>query len=224
MHSPAPAPELSSVTVLVFGGGDAPTAADAARLPAAQTVIAADRGADHALGCNRRVDLLVGDLDSVSSAALTAVAERGGVVERHEQEKDESDLELALLRAVESRPSRIVVTAMSGGRTDHFLANLLLVTRPELDGIDIDIVSGSDQMYVVRDQRSFDVDPGGMVTLLAMHGSAHGVTTAGLQYPLQSEVLAAGSPRGISNVAVAPTVSVSVQSGVVLAIVPGGAS
>ncbi|MBT5085466.1 MAG: thiamine diphosphokinase, partial [Actinobacteria bacterium] len=78
---------------LVFLGGPAP--ALTAPLPSAEFVIAVDRGADHALALGYSVDLLVGDLDSVSAAGRLAAIE----IEQHPVDKDETDLELALAAA-----------------------------------------------------------------------------------------------------------------------------
>ena len=77
------------------------------------------------------------------------------------------------------------------------------------------------RVHVIRGARSFDGAPGELVTLLALHGPAEGVTTEGLTYPLRGETLAAGSSRGVSNVFAAGTARVSVERGVLLAIVPG---
>jgi thiamine pyrophosphokinase len=46
------------------------------------------------------------------------------------------------------------------------------------------------------------------------------VTTTGLRYPLRDERLPTGTTRGVSNVFVERTATVSVRSGVVLAIQP----
>ncbi len=219
-----PLPLNSHTTVLVFGGGDVPTATDRARFPDVAMVIAADAGADHALACERRVDLVVGDLDSVSETGLAAAVGSGAVVERHDCEKDESDLELALRRAVDHSPHRIVLTAVSGGRSDHAIANLLLATGPATAGVLVDVVSGDDQMFVIRGSRWFEVEPGQLVTLLPVHGPAVGVSTTGLQYSLDCETLEPGSTRGISNVAVSARVAVEIEGGVLLALVPGSAA
>ena len=204
--------------VLVVAGGSAPTSLDAARLPGPDVVIAADSGVDHALAGGFRIDRVVGDLDSVSDAGLAAARAAGAVVERFAPDKDETDLELALDRAHALRPDRIVVTGLSGGRTDHFLANVLLATSPRYADTVVDIVSGSDRMFVVHTSRTIEAQAGDTLTLLAMHGSATGVTTSGLDYPLLDEPLVAGSPRGVSNVVTDGSVTVTVQSGTLLAI------
>lgn len=216
----AAVPEHPTGTVLVFAGGDAPNEVDLDRLPAADIVIAADSGADHAVRCGRTPDVIVGDLDSITDAGLATARAAGAVIEPSRPDKDESDLELALLRALRAQPDRIVVTATSGGRVDHLLANLLLVCAERFAEVDIDCYSNSTRFFVVRRSRTIDVEIGQTVTLLPMHGSAGGVSTVGLEYPLEREPLEPGSPRGLSNVAVASTVSVEVAEGVVLVIVP----
>ena len=62
------------------------------------------------------VDVLVGDLDSVSAEGL-AGAEAGGVsVERHPVDKDRTDLDLALQRVVDDGFAECLVLGGGGGR------------------------------------------------------------------------------------------------------------
>ena len=56
-------------------------------------------------------------------------------VRRFKAEKDETDLELALLAAVDMGADEIKVIAALGGRLDHTLANLSLLALPQLEGI-----------------------------------------------------------------------------------------
>ena len=60
-----------------------------------------------------------------------------------------------------------------------------------------------------------------LVTLLAINGPAVGVVTEGLVYPLRGETLEPGSSRGVSNVFEAETGRVSLEQGVLLAVLPG---
>src|SRR3954452_16515742 len=107
-------------TVVVLSGGPDRPAVDS--LPPGATVIAADGGAELARHLGLEIDLVVGDLDSISPAALSRAAQ----VERHAAEKDASDLALALAAALRLEPDRILLIGSSGERLDHLFGSLLL--------------------------------------------------------------------------------------------------
>jgi thiamine pyrophosphokinase len=207
-------------TVLVFTGGELMAAVNRP-LPTAGFVIAADSGLEQArrLGC--RVDLVLGDFDSVTADALAEAERSGAVLDRHPAAKDATDLELALDAALARRPARIVVVGGHGGRVDHFLAGALALTRDETAAVDVSAHIGPARVFVVRDRLTVHGRPGELLTLLAIRGPASGVSTEGLLYPLDDDVLAPGSTRGVSNELTGLTASVTVESGVLLAALPG---
>ena len=214
---------MSEEIVVVVSGGEPPDPRAALAAPLGVPVVAADKGLEHALALGLEVTVAVGDFDSASAEAV-AVAEAAGTrMERHPHEKDATDLELALDLAAAMGPKRILVLAGDGGRLDHHLAALLLLGSDRYAGSQVDAFVGSARVHVVRSGRTLDGAPGELLTLLALHGPAEGVTTEGLAYPLRGETLEPGSSRGVSNVFAAETARVSVQNGVLLAIAPGGA-
>ncbi|MBA2462932.1 MAG: thiamine diphosphokinase [Actinobacteria bacterium] len=204
--------------VVVAGGGDAPVSADA--LPAASAVIAADGGVDLALALGLHVDLVVGDLDSATPAGLAAAEATGARIVRHPREKDATDLELALDEAASLSPRRLVVVGVEGGRLDHLLAGLLVLGAQRYAAFEVDALLGAARAHVIRGKRELEGLPGELVSLLALHGPAEGVVTAGLVYPLRGETLLPGSSRGVSNLFEARTARVSLERGVVLAVRP----
>ena len=212
---------MSEEIVVVVSGGEPPDPRVASMVPLGAFVVAADKGLKHALALGLEVTVAVGDFDSAAPEAV-AVAEAAGVrIERYPAEKEATDLELALDIAAAMSPQRILVLAGDGGRLDHQLAALLLLGSDRYAGPQIDALIGRARVHVIRGVRSFDGAPGELVTLLALHGPAEGVTTEGLTYPLRRETLEAGSSRGVSNVFATGTARVSLERGVLLAIVPG---
>ncbi len=113
-------------------------------------VIAADSGAVHARAWGWPVHLLVGDLDSAPPAEVVALIAAGTPLLTAAAAKDETDLELALTRARAGGATEIVLCAALGGRADHALANVLLLARPELAGLDVRIVEGGQTMRLLR--------------------------------------------------------------------------
>ena len=212
---------MSEEVVVVVSGGDLPAARAALEVPPGAPVIAADKGLEHALALGLDVTVAVGDFDSASPEAV-AVAEAAGVrIERHPQEKDATDLELALDLALTSSPARILVLASEGGRLDHLLSAALLLASERYARSQIDAFVGDARVHVLRGERELEGEPGELLTLLAVNGPAEGVTTEGLAYPLRGETLEPGSSRGVSNVFAASRARVTVERGVLLAIRPG---
>lgn len=192
------------------------------RIPAEYTaerpelVIAADGGLDAVLAAGWVPDIIVGDLDSAEPSAIDAAAARGAVVDRHPAAKDESDLELALAVARDRAVDVVHVIVRDGGRLDHQLANLAALAAPELAAMQITATIGRHRVWVVRETRTLDLDVGDHLAIQPIGGPAF-VTTTGVAYPLDAEVLSPFEARGIANrVLDRPTIDVG--SGVVLAI------
>ena len=207
---------MSFRTALIVASGAPLKAVE--RAPQADLVIAADAGLEVLLGAKRPVDLVVGDLDSVSEAALSAATAAGIKIQRHPEAKDESDLELALAAAVHHGARHIHVLLRDGGRLDHQLANLMVLASPRWQNAEIEAVVGEHRLWVVRGERTLPLSVGESLALHAVGGPATGVTTTNLRYPLADADLEALVALGISNRAVAALPTVSVASGVVIAI------
>ncbi len=216
---------MARAAVIVIGGG-APDRRVTAHLPLDALVIAADSGFDHALALGWPVHHLVGDLDSISPAGLARATAMGIPIERHPPDKDATDTELAIDLALAHSTTRLI--AISGGRAtndvrvDHELAGLLALAHPRLAGLDVEAWWGPAHVAVLHGPRALEVDAafGPIVSLLPLHGSADGVTTAGLVFPLTRETLPAGSGRGVSNELLGPRASVAVERGCLLVIQP----
>jgi len=208
-------------TVVVFSGGPRPGAHVLAELPPDAPIIAADRGAAHALSLGLRVELAVGDSDSIGPAALVALERSGVRLERHAAAKDATDLELALDAAVALGPRRILVVGGASGRLDHLLGGLLVLGAEAYAGVEIDALLGRASVHVVRGERRLRGSPRELISLFALHGEARGVVSEGLAYPLRGELLRPGSSRGVSNLFEADAARVGLESGVVLAVRPG---
>lgn len=205
------------LTVVVFTGGEPLPSALAGEITEDDYLIAADSGLDTALSWGYDVDLVVGDMDSVSPEGLAATA---ASVERHSPDKDATDLDLALEAALRLDPDRIVVLGGQGGRFDHLLGTVMLITSGRWAGVDLEWVASRSRVRVVRAGVTLHGTSGALVTLLAVGGPATGVTTTGLRWNLYDATLNPGSTRGVSNVFTGPVATIRMAGGVMLAIQP----
>ena len=183
-------------------------------------VVAADGGARHAVPLGLRLDRWVGDGDSLDDEGIAALEAQGIPMDRAPTDKDESDTELAVRAALDRRPDAIAILgALGGPRLDHALANLALLSLPELRGIDVTVISSEARVRLLY-PGSVELDGriGDLVTLLPVGGDAAGVTTAGLAYPLSSETLLVGRSRGLSNRRTAHAAVVRFSAGRVLVV------
>jgi thiamine pyrophosphokinase len=188
-------------------------------------VIAADGGTRHALAVGVSPHIVIGDLDSLSPDAQAQVRTAGARVVRFSPRKDETDLELALLHAARAGATEIVVLAALGGRLDQTIANLLLLTLPELREIDVRIVEGPQTAFLIPagdDRALIEGQPGDTVSLIPLKGDAVGVTTVGLEWALHDDVLHFGPARGVSNVLKARQAQVRLRQGTLLCVITHG--
>ena len=211
-------PPAAPDTVAVFAGGAPVAASVRAELGNVDYVIAADSGPHAAEDLGMSVDVLVGDLDSVDPAAVVSATFE---VDRHPQAKDHTDIVLALDRARDLRPRRLIVVSGGGGRLDHAFANLLVLASPQYAAMQVDAFVGDARLAVIRDRRDLEGPPGRLISLFAVDGPARGVTTSGLRYPLRDEVLEPLSSRGVSNEFVGGPAQISLTVGTLLSIQPG---
>lgn len=180
--------------------------------------IAVDGGLRHLLNLYKIPQLLVGDLDSISAAEVNGIEAQGIEVRCYKVDKDETDLELALLAAAEKGFDELLLVAVLGGRLDQTLANLFLLTLPELAELKVTIENGTEEIFLIRDRAEIHGKAGDVVSLIPLNGEVAGVETHELKYPLRRETLLSEKTRGISNVMLTDQAGVSIESGCLLCI------
>src|SRR5690606_1837963 len=200
------------MTVVIFSGGEPLPSSLAGEIADDAYLIAADSGLDTALSLGA-----VGDLAAVSADGLAATRAE---VERHSPDKDSTDLDLALTAALRLDPDRIVVLGGQGGRFDHLLGTILLLTSDRWAEVDLEWVATRGRVRVVRSGATLHGSVGSLLTLLAVHGPAVGVTTTGLRWNLAEATIHPGSTWGVSNVFTAPVATVRLRRGLLLAVQP----
>ncbi len=160
-----------------------------------------------------KIDENLGDFDSLEETPYPAP------LQTFPSEKDETDGELAVDRALDMGASDFVFYGAGGGREDHFLGNLHLLYKALLGGAAKAklVLNGAEISLLRRGEHHLPCRCGQTLSLLPFGGDAHIMVSSGLKYPLVDLWLRYGSTRGISNVAEGE-VSLAVDMGLVLCI------
>jgi thiamine pyrophosphokinase len=211
---------VSGSRALIFANGDIDDGALVRRIlheAGDALTIAADGGARVAEYFGIDPQVIIGDMDSIAPEMLARLAQAGASVLRYPAAKNETDLELALLYAVEHGVGWIRVIGAVGGRLDQTLSNVYLLALPALRGCDVRLVTGREETtLMLPGTLEIQGAPGDTVSLLPVSGAARSISTEGLEYPLRDEALHFGPARGVSNVMTATQARIHLGAGVLI--------
>ena len=208
-----------SKRIIIFANGELPDIEKAhVLLRTEDYIICADGGTHHALALGLRPDLIVGDMDSIDKDEFKKLQQADIEIDLHPRDKDETDMELALHRALEEKPDSILVIGALGGRLDQTFGNLSLLSDPSLAALDVRVDDGVEEILFCRKQVEVRGRSGDIVSLIPWNDLVKGVVTEGLKWVLHSEILYPERTRGISNEMTGDIASIIISSGLLLVI------
>ena len=177
--------------------------------------IAADSGFHNAKKCGDRVDILVGDLDSIGKYRLDAKTE----VLQVPAEKDVTDTHLAVETAIERGANELVIIGGFGGRADHMLSNLAILEDLAARGVYAVMLNGQNRARFLRSTSTLIPKSGyRYVSILAVDPIVKGVSVEGCKYPLKNAKLTRPFQYAVSNEVVGNCALISVKKGAIYVI------
>ena len=141
-----------------------------------------------------RIDENLGDFDSLDEIPVPAPQEV------YPSEKNETDGELALDRALSWGADEIEIYGGGGGREDHFLGNLHLLFKAQQAGAQAVMITNRARLFVQAGRVDLKGCKGKTFSIIPFGSSVHILKSEGMKYPLPEEFVY-GSTRGISNIA-----------------------
>ena len=174
--------------------------------------IAADGGYRNAQSMGGRVDVLIGDLDSLGGRPPEGTENMELI--RLPEEKDCTDTQAAVSLALERGADELLLIGSLGGRLDHALSTLSVLEDLWERGISAIITDGqnrarflcSDTVEIPRSEFSY-------LSVVAADREVEGVTVTGCKYPLQDATLRRRVQFAVSNEIVQDRATVSVRRG-----------
>lgn len=183
-------------------------------------IIAVDKGLEYADWLSLNVNYIIGDFDSVGKNILLKYENSNVVIEKFMPEKDYTDGELAIDRAIDLLSTKIVIVAATGSRLDHVIANIGLLKKIIDNDIDCMIVDSNNVISMIKRTKcihDFELI-GRYISIIAFSDVVDGITLTGFKYPLNNYRLEKGKAIGISNELISDIATISIKSGYLLVI------
>lgn len=179
-------------------------------------VMAVDGGFAHLESIGRKPDMAIGDFDSLGYVP------RGLRVVRRSPHKDESDMELALMRAKAQRFDTVYVFGSLGRRLDHTLANLQLFAGYTEKGMSIIAVDEDSAVTFLAGPDALEAPARemGTVSVFAMNDECTGVFERGLEWELDDYTLTNRTSLGLSNEFKGEAIMIGVEAGTLAVFLP----
>jgi len=171
------------------------------------SIVCADSGLEAAERLGLNVSFLMGDFDSVDKNVLSgflgknSLDKKGTKYIKYPREKDYTDLHLALDWVVGQKPSGIIILGATGGRLDHFIANVNILMLPMKNNIPAYIVDPYNKLCLVDSRYRIKRNAlwGKYISLCPLTEEVTGVCLYGMKYPLDNAVLKIGESIAVSN-------------------------
>lgn len=157
-------------------------------------IIAADKGYKALKEANVKIDIAIGDFDS-----LGYVPDDVKVI-KLKSEKDDTDTMSAVRYAIDNGAKIITLIGGIGGRLDHTIANLQTLGFIVSNGVfgkliheDNEIIGLLPGEYKLKKRNGYSM------SLFSMSDEVTGLCEKGVKYPLDNAVLTNTFPLGVSN-------------------------
>ncbi|WP_142826589.1 thiamine diphosphokinase [Planococcus soli] len=203
------------MNIILIAGGPAGELPDFSFFPEA-LYIGIDSGTLVLLEKEIQPTAAVGDFDSVSDEDYEKIRAALPELERYPSEKDQSDTELGLEKAMEHQPEQVILAGVTGGRLDHYMSALhtMFKYQQEFPATRFLLLNNQNRIRFLKPGTHLLVkdEQYRYVSFYPFAEEIGGLTLTGFKYPVTDEAVPFGTTRFISNELLGRG-SVTIQSG-----------
>ncbi len=206
---------------VVCAGGPLEEVVDLTQFQKEDTVfIGADKGALHLLKQGIIPQEAVGDFDSVSAEDYERIQSQVEYIDAYQAEKNETDTELAMERALAYEPREVILTGVTGGRLDHMISALQLLYRFQKAHLQVSFKIFN-QLNVLTllhpgEHQILEDKQFQYVSFFAFQNSVSSLTLRGFKYETENECLKSGMTKFTSNELLEKEGTISFHEGICL--------
>ncbi len=177
------------------------------RLRCDDYIICADGGYNHTKKLGVKPSVVIGDMDSIGDN------DYDGEIINLPIRKDFTDSEVCVKYILLKHFDEVMMLGFTGKRQDHAISNMLLLKQFAETETKAYIVDENNEIYCTNSENTIYGKKGDIVSIIPITGNLCGVTTKGLDYPLNDETLQFGESRGVSNIMTSDKCTINIKSG-----------
>lgn len=176
-------------------------------------IICCDGGIRYAFQEGILPHYILGDLDSSELPMIQFFELKGVIFKKFPAKKDQTDMEICIDFAISLKVTEILILGGIGTRFDHSLANAHILMKALNSNVFAKILDEHNEIMLLKNEIDIFGKKGDLISLLPLSTKVLGITTKGLEYPLNDYTMEIGTSLGISNVMIDETAHISVKSG-----------
>ncbi|KYH29931.1 thiamine diphosphokinase [Clostridium colicanis] len=205
--------------VVIVSGGKAPSYDIVKQeLKGSSCLICADSGANCLYEYNISPNIIVGDLDSINHDALDFFVKKNINIIKYPREKDFTDTEAAVDKAIELGAREITILGATGSRIDHILGNIGILLKCMELGVNSIIKDENNIIRLIDKPIKLKGNIGDTFSLIPYCETIEDLSIYGAKYPLCDYKLEIGSSLGISNEFSREEISIEFNNGILILI------
>lgn len=162
-------------------------------------LICADSGANCLFKYKIVPHYLLGDFDSINPEVLEFFLDKDCKTYRYPKEKDFTDTEIALNKAIELGAEEVVFLGCTGSRLDHTFGNIGLLLKCIKLKIKAFLIDDNNIIFMTNESVVLEGEKGKTFSLLAYGSDVKALTLKGVKYELKDYELKVGDPLTLSN-------------------------
>ena len=178
-------------------------------------IIAVDGGLKILEKLSIKPNLILGDMDSLNENIL--IKYNDIKKEKYSTDKDFTDSELAIQKAINFNPEKISILAATGSYIDHSFANMINLLRNYNAKIDIKIVTENSIIFPIINKKILRDYSGKRFSIFPI-GEVKGIILKGCKYTFKDKSDLLPIDYSISNVIIRNKACISVKKGMLICI------
>ena len=194
----------------IYTGGSVRTEFITEHPKADDLCIAADSGYHTARALGERIDILLGDFDSIGDMPR----DEGMEIQRVPAEKDYTDTQLAVEIALDKGAEDIIIVGGLSGRLDHTLSTLAILEDLHGRGVYATLTDGQSRARYLKSSSTLIArSPYKYLSIVAVDETVKGVDIEGCKYPLKRATLSRRNQFAVSNEITGNVAFIAVKKG-----------